>query len=69
MGACVFIQKITVLQNDLPVAVLDNYSQIHSILQVSQATAVSAGVRSAIDGSSWGMNGVRNTLKEIDSEI
>jgi hypothetical protein len=63
MGAAVFIQKITVLQNDLPVAVLDNYSQIHSILQVSQATAASAGVRSAIDGSSWGMNGVRNTLK------
>lgn len=63
MGASVFIQKITVLQNDIPVAVLDNYSTIHNILQVSQATSSSARVRSAIDGSAYNFNGDRNTLK------
>jgi len=62
MGASCFIQKVTVLQNDLPVAVLDNYSQIHNILQVSQATSSSASFRSAVDGSSWTANGNRNTL-------
>lgn len=63
MGASCFIQKITLLQNDLPVAVLDNYSTIHNMLQVSQATSASAGVRSAVDGSAFYGNGPRNTLK------
>ena len=63
MGASCFIQKVTLLQNDLPVAVLDNYSTIHNMLQVSQATSASAGVRSVVDGSAWYGNGPRNTLK------
>ena len=63
MGASCFIQKVTLLQNDLPVAVLDNYSTIHNMLQVSQATSASAGVRSVVDGSAFYGNGPRNTLK------
>lgn len=50
-GACCFISSITLLQNQFPIAKLDNYDKIHSMLQVSQGDATNLGVRGLITGS------------------
>lgn len=51
-GACAFIQKITLLQDDFPIASLDNFQKIYAILQVAQANANTSGLRASTIGSS-----------------
>ena len=63
LGACAFIQKITLLQDDFPIATIDNFQKIYSILQVAQANANTAGLRSAVMGSSGNSDSQWNRLQ------
>lgn len=62
-GACTFIQSVTLLQANYPIATLKDYNKIHSILQVATASSESASVRAAVSGSSWCSNGCMNRMK------
>jgi hypothetical protein len=50
-GACCFIRSITILQGQsTTIQHLDNYSKIHSMLQVAEASVDSAGIRGILSG-------------------
>ena len=51
-GACSFIRSITILQNNSTVQHVDNYSKVHSMLQTTEASLSSSGIRSLLSGSS-----------------
>ncbi len=61
-GSCSFIQSITLLQNQYPIAKLDNYDKIHSMLQISQANATNASFRGLVSGTGYYERGYQNTL-------
>jgi hypothetical protein len=50
-GACSFIRSVTILQNNSTIQHIDNYSKVHSMVQVTEASLDSAGVRSLLSGT------------------
>ena len=50
-GACSFIRSVTILQNNSTIQHIDNYSKVHSMVQVSEASLDSSGIRSLLTGS------------------
>jgi len=52
-GACSFIQSITVLQNNVQIQHLENYSKIHSMYSVAGAGLDSGGIRALLSGSAY----------------
>jgi len=50
-GACCFVRSITLLQGQsTTICHLDNYAKIHSMLQVTEASVDSAGIRGILSG-------------------
>jgi hypothetical protein len=50
-GACSFVRSITILQNNSTIQHIDNYSKVHSMVQVTEANLDSSGIRSLLSGS------------------
>jgi len=50
-GACSLIRSVTILQNNSTIQHIDNYSKVHSMVQVAEASLDSAGIRGLLSGS------------------
>lgn len=50
-GACSFIRSVTILQNNSTIQHIDNYSKVHSMVQVTEASLDSAGIRGLLSGA------------------